>query len=225
MRLYPQLPTPRNRQIMADLSVGACLILFAAFAWGVRAAVLTLRIITTGMTTVTEGVHSGWVSVADALDAVPLLGGSLSGLLRDLADGTIGNVSDVGHDITNAITLTANVLGLATFAVPTALIAAFWLPLRIRRAQRWEAAAAVLGAQRQVLLPGGAGAPGGDGPIPAPTLLLSAPPLHLVALRALCQLPLEDLVKFEPRPFEAYAQGRYDRLAAALYACEGVQRA
>jgi hypothetical protein len=52
--------------------------------------------------------------------------------------------------------------------------------------------------------------------------VVSFPPEELLALRALCQLPFEDLVKFCPRPFETFAAGDYAPLVAALYAHEGL---
>lgn len=48
------------------------------------------------------------------------------------------------------------------------------------------------------------------------------PPDELLAMRALCHLPLEDLVRYSPRPFEAFEAGDYAPLVAALYAHEGL---
>lgn len=50
----------------------------------------------------------------------------------------------------------------------------------------------------------------------------TAPIEELLALRALCHLPFEDLLTFTPRPFEAFAAGDYAPLVAALYAHEGL---
>ena len=52
--------------------------------------------------------------------------------------------------------------------------------------------------------------------------VVAFPPDELLALRALCHLPFEDLVRFCPRPFEAFAAGDYAPLVAALYAHEGL---
>jgi hypothetical protein len=53
-------------------------------------------------------------------------------------------------------------------------------------------------------------------------LPVSFPPEELLALRALCHLPFEDLARFSSRPFEAFAAGDYAPLVAALYAHEGL---
>jgi hypothetical protein len=58
-----------------------------------------------------------------------------------------------------------------------------------------------------------------DHPAGAP---VSFPPEELLALRALCHLPFEDLARFSARPFEAFAAGDYAPLVAALYAHEGL---
>jgi hypothetical protein len=87
--------------------------------------------------------------------------------------------------------------------------------------------AAEVGRQDTVALPwgaaatsaaaaSGAGAEHPGGPV------VAFPPDELLALRALCHLPFEDLVRFCPRPFEAFAAGDYAPLVAALYAHEGL---
>lgn len=222
MQMYPELPGPRTRQLAADASVAGVLVLFALFGWLVRTAVNSLRVISDAVTSVTDGVHGTWSSAADVFSSVPLVGDRIQQMLAALADGTAGNAADLGRSISSTITATANVLGLVTFAVPTALILVFWLPVRIRKAQRWDAAQRVLGPVPAPALTAGAGAGAPDAD--APTLVVRvAPPTHLLAMRALCQLPLADLVKFEPRPFEAYAEGRYAGLVAALYDYEGLR--
>ncbi|HEX6888643.1 MAG TPA: hypothetical protein VF143_11105 [Candidatus Nanopelagicales bacterium] len=62
-------------------------------------------------------------------------------------------------------------------------------------------------------------ASGGAG---AATDPVAFPPDELLALRALCHLPFEDLVRYAPRPFEAFATGDHAPLVAALYAHEGM---
>jgi hypothetical protein len=69
--------------------------------------------------------------------------------------------------------------------------------------------------------PGAGVAGGGSGRIgPA---VVAFPPDELLALRALCDLPFVDLVRFTPRPFEAFYAGDYAPLIRALYAHEGLE--
>lgn len=222
MRIYPELPRPRNRQVVADLAVLATLVLCAFLAWAVHAAVMTLTVITAGFTSISDGIHSNWTSAAEVLGGIPLVGNGIRGMLSGLADGTVGNVSDAGRSVTGAVTLVANVLGAVTMAVPTALILLLWLPGRVRRAKRWDAASRVLGLTR-------VGAAAQDAPDeaaqdPGSTLVMHrTPPKQLLAMRALCQIPLLELAGYEARPFEAYDAGRFDGLIAALYASEGLR--
>jgi hypothetical protein len=226
MRMYPELPGPRTKQLMADLSVAVFLLVCALLAWLVRTVVLTLRIISDATTSITDGIHGTWSSAADIVGSIPLVGSGVESLLQGLADGTVGNAADLSRAISDAITLTANVLAAVTFLIPAGLVAVFWLPVRIRRAQRWDGAARALGlVNPHVLGPDSGLTQLGPADADHETLVLaSAPPAHLIAMRALCMMPFEDLVKYEARPFEAYAEGRYDQLVAALYAFEGLRR-
>lgn len=225
MRIYPELTGPRAKQVMADLSVLAFLLGCALLAWLVRTVILTLRVISDAVTTVSDGIHATWSSAADIFAGVPLIGDSIEDLLQGLANGTVGNAADLSRSISRAITLTANVLSGVTLMIPVALILLFWLPPRIRRAQRWDAAAKALGpTHTEVRIRGLEIASLTADPSQDTLIISSAPPSHLLAMRALCMIPFEDLGKYEPRPFEAYAAGRYEGLAAALYAYEGLRR-
>jgi hypothetical protein len=53
--------------------------------------------------------------------------------------------------------------------------------------------------------------------------VVAFPPDELLALRALCDLPFVDLVRYSPRPFEAFYTGDYVPLIRALYAHEGLE--
>ncbi len=64
----------------------------------------------------------------------------------------------------------------------------------------------------------GSGMAGRAGPA-----VVAFPPDELLALRALCDLPFVDLVKYTPRPFEAFYAGDYAPLIRALYAHEGLR--
>jgi hypothetical protein len=72
------------------------------------------------------------------------------------------------------------------------------------------------------------GEPGQAQPAPAGVrrvgpAVVAFPPDELLALRALCDLPFVDLVRYTPRPFEAFYAGDYTPLIRALYAHEGLE--
>ena len=75
-----------------------------------------------------------------------------------------------------------------------------------------------------VVLPWGApGAGIPTGSVRTGPALVAFPPDELMALRALCDLPFVDLVRYTPRPFEAFYAGDYAPLIRALYAHEGLE--
>jgi hypothetical protein len=197
MRWYPDLPGPRRQQVLGDLTVVGAVLLFAVLGWLVRDAVLTLTAISTGFTDSANSVQDSWTSFGDTLSRVPLVGDDLQDTVDGLADATVGNAAQAGESVTSAVTTSANTLGLLTFAVPTGLLLWLWVPRRLDRARRWTAAV---------------------------TALSPAAPDDVVAMRALCLLPLADLVRFTPRPFESYRAGDYAPLVRALYEHEGVRR-
>lgn len=196
MRLYPDLAVARRRQIRSDLLVAACLALFAGLAWLVRDAVLLLTVISTGFTDGAGGVQESLATLGGDLAGLPLVGDELQDAVLGLSEATAGNAVAAGESVTSAVTATANTLALVTFTLPAFLLLMLWLPRRLARARAWAAASTALAA---------------------PT-----PPVQLLALRALCQLPLQTLTRATPRPFEAYQVGDYGPLVRALYEHEGV---
>ncbi len=76
-----------------------------------------------------------------------------------------------------------------------------------------------------IALPWGPEAPSAARAIPRRTgpAVVAFPPDELLALRALCDLPFVDLVRYTPRPFEAFYAGDYAPLIRALYAHEGLE--
>jgi hypothetical protein len=66
-------------------------------------------------------------------------------------------------------------------------------------------------------------AAGAAGNVRSGPAVVAFPPDELLALRALCDLPFVDLVRYTPRPFEAFYAGDYAPLIRALYAHEGLE--
>jgi len=303
MRVYPQLPGPRNRQIVRDVLVLLALVLVAVLAALVHRAVMSLTVISEGFTSNAQGAQDAWTSLGDSLAGIPFVGDDLERTVDSLAQSTFGNAAQTGQTVTDAVTTAAAVLALVTFAAPAAVVLVLWLPRRLDRARRWDAAVRVLsaipveaggggllvepgwpilsggdahgslggsdrigpgperdwegsGSATPGAAPGGpaAGGPGAPGihdtvalpwpsdpaaggssghVLPRPAApgpahragpsSISFPADELLALRALCHLPLADLLRYSPRPFEAFEAGDYGPLVAALYASEGVR--
>ena len=128
MRLYPDLAATRNQQITRDVFVVLALVLFAFFAWAVRAAVMTLTAISTGFTDSAQGVQDSWDSLGSSVSGIPFVGDDIQGTLNGLSDATVGNAVEAGQSITEAVTTAANVLAFVTFAAPAAVLLVLYLP-------------------------------------------------------------------------------------------------
>ncbi|MFM9139295.1 MAG: hypothetical protein ACKOTH_01850, partial [Solirubrobacterales bacterium] len=194
MRLYPDLPTARTRQVVSDLVVVALIILFAWLGMKVNNTVDDLAVLGRGVKDAGGAVQGSLSDAGNAVAGIPLVGGDLKSALTDAGSATGGNVQSAGSAGEQAVERTAQVLGWITFGIPTLLVLLGYLPWRIRRWRRLNAAAAVLAA-------------GAD-----------EERRRLLAMRAALALPYGDLLPYTRDPIGDLAEGRYEPLLQALYA-------
>jgi hypothetical protein len=124
MHLYPQLPGPRYRALVADL---ASIILLVLFAWAgvkVHDAVDQLAVLGEGVQATGGAVQGGFESAADAVDGTPVIGDDLAEGLRGAGEGSGGEVSELGREGEENVHQLADILGLVTFALPALLLLA-----------------------------------------------------------------------------------------------------
>ncbi len=90
------------------------------------------------------------------MSGIPIVGGSLRDSLGNAGQATGGNVVAAGRQGETAVNDTARVLGWVTFALPTLVLLAFFIPLRARQIRGLTAARralhAVVGPERRRLL-------------------------------------------------------------------------
>jgi len=199
MRLYPELPSSRTRAIAADILT---LALVAFFAWAgikVHDTVLTLNSISRGVQDAGTSINDGFGTVAGAVGSVPIIGGALSDSLKEAAGATGGNVVQAGRAGEAAVNDTANVLGWVTFLLPTIVLLAFAIPIRVRQILKMTDAEKVLGRE------------------------LGHERRRLLAMRAAFGLPWADLKPYTEDPIGDLEAGRYEPLVAALYAQAGLR--
>jgi hypothetical protein len=199
MRLYPDLPTARTRQVVSDLVVVALIILFAWLGMKVNNTVDDLAVLGRGVKDAGGAVQGSLSDAGNAVAGIPLVGGDLKSALTDAGSATGGNVQSAGSAGEQAVERTAQVLGWITFGIPTLLVLLGYLPWRIRRWHRLNAAAAVLAA-------------GAD-----------EERRRLLAMRAALALPYGDLLPYTRDPIGDLAEGRYEPLLQALYADCGLR--
>jgi len=201
MRLYPDVPGQRLSTVARDLVVLTVLALLAWLAFKVHDAVDALAVLGEGVGEAGTAVEGGFGSAADAVDGVPVVGGSLADGLRSAGEGTGGNVADFGRRGEERVHDLANLLGALTFAVPALLLLLQALPPRIAQVRRLTAAGRALSPA-------------------APEDL--AERTRLVAMRAAFSLPYGQLLRFTSDPFGDLAAGRYDGLVQAAYEDAGL---
>ena len=199
MRLHPDLPAVRTRQLLSDLVIVALVVLFAWLGMKVNNTVDDLAVLGRGVKDAGGAVQGSLSDAGNAVAGIPIVGGDLKSALTDAGSATGGNVQSAGTAGEQAVDQTAQVLGWITFGIPTLLLLLGYLPWRIRRWRRLNAAAAVLAA-------------GAD-----------EERRRLLAMRAALALPYGDLLPYTRDPIGDLAEGRYEPLLRALYADCGLR--
>jgi hypothetical protein len=165
VRLYAQHPAVRLRQVTADVSMLAWVVLWVLVARAVHSAVLVLAEPGRAVEDLGRSVAGNMNSAADAAEGVPLVGDELAAPFGSLADAS-GSVSGAGQSAQDAVHTLATVLAVVLVVLPVGWLLLRWLPARLRYARE-------AGAARR--------------------LLAGTPDLEILAARALVTAPLPRL--------------------------------
>jgi hypothetical protein len=191
MRLYPELAAVRTKTIARDVAVLLAVVAFAWLGFKVHDGVDELSVLGRGVGDAGGAVQRGFSSAAGSVEGTPLVGGKLSGALRDAGLGSGGRAQAAGRAGEERVHELAALLGWLTFLVPTGLLLARVIPGRIAQARRLTAAARALA--------------GPDTPERR----------RLLAMRAAFSLPYATLVRHTRDPLGDLEAGRHDALIAA----------
>ena len=192
MRIYPEVPKLRTRAVITDLLLLALLVVFAWLGMKVNNTVDDVASLGRGVQDAGNSVRDGFTQAGDALGNVPLVGGDLSGALRDAGQATGGNAVAAGRQGELAIEELAQLLGWLTFLIPAGLVMIAALPRRIRKLRQLNVAAQVLTAENEEQR-------------------------RLLAMRAAFSLPFGTLLSYTRDPFGDLQAGNYDALLRAVY--------
>ena len=184
MRLYPELPGPRNRALVADLVSIVLLVLFAWAGLRVHDAVDRLAVLGEGVQASGGAISGGFESAAEAVDGAPVVGDDLADGLRDAGEGSGGEVEELGRSGEDSAHDLANLLGFVTFALPALLVLTRWLPGRAEQVRKLRAASSVLGERA------------------------SPERRRLLAMRAAFSLPYGQLLQYTRDPLGDLEDGR-----------------
>lgn len=200
MKLYPDVPAERNSRIVRDVVILVALLAFAWIGHEAYQRVDGIKVVATGVVTAGESVQGGFVAVADAVSGVPVVGDRFADALTSSGDATGGNVAALGLEGEQAIHRTALFVGWLVFLLPAALLLGFTVPGRIRGVR-------VLNAAQQFLHDDG-----------------SLERRRILAMRAACSLPIEQLLAHSADPIGDLMAGNLDPLLDALYEDVGLVR-
>jgi hypothetical protein len=198
MKLYADSPGQLARQLLTDVAV-VCWVLVWAWA-GLAVHDTTLELAGPGrqVTESATGISDSMTEAGDVLEDLPLVGEEARAPF-DQASGAADELAEAGRAQVRTVESLANWLGLAVALIPILIVAAFYLPARIRFARRATAGRRLVDA---------------------------AEDLDLFALRALTHQPLHVLARITDDPAGAWRRGDRevtDRLAELELRANGLR--
>lgn len=182
---YPERTLPRTVLLLADAAVVLWLFVWASAAGAVRATILLLDDPAALLIDFGDRFRSLLGDVADTVEGVPLVGGTLRDPFERLG-GTGALLADAGRTQQEVVGALGTWGFWLTFVVPTAAVVIPYVLLRVHRARAVGDAAAMRDA--------------GD--------------LATLALRAVATRPLRELRRVSSAPATDLAAGRVSDLAA-----------
>ena len=200
MRFYPGTPQRFANRVVSDVLVVVAIVLLALLGLKVRDTVNSLVVVPQGVRETGSAVQSGFHDAGDAVGDVPIVGGELSDAFESAGEGSGGRVESLGQEGVDSIHRLADLLGLLVFALPAAMVLAWYLPPRLALVRRLTAASQVLNDQA------------------------SPERRRLIAMRAAFALPYETLLRHTRDPLGDLEAERYDGLIAAVLDDSGLRR-
>lgn len=199
MLIWSERPGSRAREIGADIVTLLWLTIWISL--GVRLYGFLAHLAGAGRL-VREGgvgITGAGDTIGSALEGIPLVGEGAAEGVRGALAGAGAPLVTFGTDIERLLIVVSGLLGLLLVAVAVVPWLNRYLPWRIAKWRRLNAAArAIRGGRR-----------GRVEPIPEATLQ------SLLASRAMHRLEYDELLEFTPDPFGDWVAGRHERLAMA----------
>ena len=199
MHIWSERPLMRTGEILADVSTLVWLTIWITL--GVRLYGLLANLAESGRLVRDGGVGitGAGESIGSALEGIPLVGEGAADGIRGAFAAAGDPIVEFGSDLERLLIIVAALLGTLLVAVAIVPWLNRYLPWRIARWRRLNAAARVIRGGRR----------GRAEPIADATLE------SLLASRAIHRLEYDELLEFSPDPFGDWVAGRHDRLAMA----------
>ena len=207
MHIWSERPWSRARELAADIATLLWLSIWASL--GIRLYGLLANLAGTGRL-VREGgvgITNAGETIGSALERVPLVGEGAAAGVRGALASAGGPLITFGSDLERLLVIVSALLGLLLVAAAVVPWLNRYLPWRLAKWRRLNAASrAIRGSRRRH-----------HGPIPEAELE------RLLASRALHRLEYDELLESTPDPFGDWLAGRYGRLADAELDRVGLQ--
>jgi hypothetical protein len=199
MEIWSERDGARAREIATDIATVAWVALWTSIGIGVYRFLAELaaagRLVRDGGTE----LHAAGARIGGAFEEIPLVGEGVGGGVRDAFSAAGDPLIEFGTDLERMLIAIAILIALLVAAVGLVPWLGRYLPWRIERLQRLNAAARVVRRRRFA----------DATPVPAAEIE------RLLASRAIHRLDYDELLRFTPDPIGDWASGRHDRLAKA----------
>jgi hypothetical protein len=195
MKIYADTAGRRGRQIAWDVLGLLFLTLWAWFGVQVHDAIDQLEVVGVKMEGVGGSLNEDLTSIADTLGSVPLIGDGIRAPFESAANAAT-SIQEAGTSQREAVQTIALYTAIGLVLGPMLMVLTIWLAPRAWWIVRANRAARVAGTSAGI---------------------------DLLALRALTQRDLSELLELEPDPADAWRRG--DRVAIARLAaleCEAI---
>ena len=199
MQIWSERPGAMAREIVADLLTLGWVVIWATIGIRLYGFLANLagagRLVRDGG----SGITNAGVQVGAALEGIPLVGEGAAAGVRGAFSGAGDPLMRFGTDLERLLIVIAALLGMLVVAAALAPWLNRYVPWRVARWRRLNAASRAIRRHRFAKAD-----PHDDAEL-----------TRLIASRALHRLEYDELLEFTPDPFGDWLTGRHDRLAQA----------
>ncbi len=196
MKIWSERFDARTREIAADVATLLWILIWATL--GIRLYGFLAHLAAAGRLVRDggSGITSAGEQVGEAIEGVPLVGEGAAAGVRGAFAGAGDPLIQFGTDLERLLITIAALLGLMLVAIALVPWLNRYLPWRVARWRRLNAATGAIRRRRYAPLD-------------------EAEVTRLLASRALHRLEYDELLEFTPDPIGDWIAGRHDRLAQA----------
>lgn len=212
MRIWSEVPRQRNRELVADIATAAWILLWISLGGRLYGAIAQYSETGVQISDTGTGIQNAGSTLGGALESLPLVGEGAADLVEGAFNGVGDPLIEAGAGLEQMLVMLAALLGLLVVAVALIPWLNRYVPWRLLNWRRLNA------GDRAIHRRTDAGS-GADTPT-----VSDADLQRVLASRAIHRLEFAELLEFSPDPIGDFVSGRYDRLAEAELASQGLRK-